>query len=744
MKTLRKILLLATGLFALTSVFAQLPRYDSTRVPQINNAYGYEWGVSVVKGQLKPPGDTVKLAVKDSGSITVKNNRLWLWTGTYWKDPSSASSVVLTGIGSPIGTIAAAVGSIYTRTDGGVDSTVYFKQSGGSTSAGWTAVNASGTGSAGGINIDPTLRGTNTEIDPIGVDTIIIATKTDIANAVGIGLTAVAHDITLLNTGTGASPLKVDTTIIATLTALYKAIDSLALATGGTAPDGSETIILNGVGYTVAGSGTPASPYTFTITGTPSSNPFKAITIETYGAVANAATPGSGSNFTGTNNTPALNSAIAAADTKGYQWIICPPGDYLFSTPVDTIKGPKPLSFLFIGNVKLNGNDLFRVVNGSKSGAGGGAYEQHKFIFEGQVDGRANQPSHSYSTYIAGTGPVWSGYTNVLVKLINVNQSYVETNKATGLKAVVELIGSDGAGSQENTVIGRFWPSNKYGVLFTSLDGNSYVDKNKIKGPQGGTLRIGGYQPFWFDGFSGSVGDGPFNGAFRSDEIEAMLENFEEMPGGNGDITEPTFKLTIEGGPTTGCLNASSKFTFRSVSPNYVRSPKFEGQGYIDAGRMGSGSSGQMGLNGTINQAIWSPGSTVFYGNRAKIDGTGRIIVETPVTTSASTRGAAPSYVKFVNELRPQATQDLVANHTVAADDYFLMYNGTIGTFTVTLPSVSTSVGREITIYKGGDNTVINFSGTMAGVDAIGSGGKGGVTIFCDGSFWRTKSKWHD
>jgi hypothetical protein len=186
MKTLRKILLLATGLLALTSAFSQLPRYDSTRVPQVNNAYGYEWGVNIVKGQLKPPGDTVKLAVKDSGSITVKNNRIWLWTGTYWKDPASASSVVLTGTGSPVGTIAAAVGSIYTRTDGGVDSTVYFKQSGGSTSAGWTAVNASGTGSAGGINIDGTLKGTNTEIDPIGVDTSIIATKTDIANAVGM------------------------------------------------------------------------------------------------------------------------------------------------------------------------------------------------------------------------------------------------------------------------------------------------------------------------------------------------------------------------------------------------------------------------------------------------------------------------------------------------------------------------------------------------------------------------------
>lgn len=44
-----------------------------------------------------------------------------------------------TGTGSPNGVLAAAVGSTYTRSDGGNNTTFYVKETGGSTASGWTA-----------------------------------------------------------------------------------------------------------------------------------------------------------------------------------------------------------------------------------------------------------------------------------------------------------------------------------------------------------------------------------------------------------------------------------------------------------------------------------------------------------------------------------------------------------------------------------------------------------------------------
>lgn len=46
----------------------------------------------------------------------------------------------LTGAGSPEGVVAAAVGSIYRRTDGGADTTLYIKETGAATATGWQPV----------------------------------------------------------------------------------------------------------------------------------------------------------------------------------------------------------------------------------------------------------------------------------------------------------------------------------------------------------------------------------------------------------------------------------------------------------------------------------------------------------------------------------------------------------------------------------------------------------------------------
>lgn len=52
---------------------------------------------------------------------------------------SALLGTLKTGEGDPEGVVEAPVGSIYQRTDGGAGTSVYFKESGGSTSAGWQA-----------------------------------------------------------------------------------------------------------------------------------------------------------------------------------------------------------------------------------------------------------------------------------------------------------------------------------------------------------------------------------------------------------------------------------------------------------------------------------------------------------------------------------------------------------------------------------------------------------------------------
>lgn len=47
---------------------------------------------------------------------------------------------VLTGTGSPAGAVAAPVGSLYLRSDGGANTTLYVKEAGAGTSSGWRAV----------------------------------------------------------------------------------------------------------------------------------------------------------------------------------------------------------------------------------------------------------------------------------------------------------------------------------------------------------------------------------------------------------------------------------------------------------------------------------------------------------------------------------------------------------------------------------------------------------------------------
>lgn len=539
----------------------------------------------------------------------------------------------------------------------------------------------------------------------------------------GSGIPDVNHDATLVGNGDDV-PLGVDTS--AGKIASQYMIKTVA--------------VIAGLGISVQEVTDDDGNKTFQVinTGSPGSNPMNALDLRTFGAQSDWTGSGTAGIPTGTDNTPFLQAAINSAASG--QWIIAPAGaggaGYAFKTPLDTITGGttsqnKRVYLLFLADICLGKNDFIRIKNQA------GAYEQHRIIFKGNVLGRTNEPSQNYANYIGGTGPDWANYTTgVVVKIINANQNYIEFNKATATRAPIELIGSDGAGSQENTIIGAQFNANRYGILLTSLDGSSFIDKNFFGGLGGGrNLRIGGQYPLYIDGYSGTAGNGEtYNGAFRSNEFHFLIENADELPFAMGDITEPWFDITVEGGTQTGVLNASSKWGMKITSPNYVRNPRYTGGGVLGAHRLGTGSTGSMGVNGTIEIPIWAQGSTAYYGHSAEIDGSGNIWVNCPPTTSQTVRSAAPGYIKFRNTSVDDDFVSITAStYTVATNVNRVKFNNSNGT--VTLGSPSATPKKKVTIFNLHAND-LDVAGTLGtGVSNVIKGNTG-TTYWSDGAAW--------
>lgn len=76
----------------------------------------------------------------DVGNTVLKTGNLVIGTSGKGIDFSATAAGIIwrTGVGSPEGVVTAAVGSLYTRSDGGVNTTLYVKQSG-TGNTGWAA-----------------------------------------------------------------------------------------------------------------------------------------------------------------------------------------------------------------------------------------------------------------------------------------------------------------------------------------------------------------------------------------------------------------------------------------------------------------------------------------------------------------------------------------------------------------------------------------------------------------------------
>lgn len=597
-----------------------------------------------------------------------------------------------------------------------------------------------------GVFKDATILGDNTTGNPLGVDTTIIATKTDFGKSKdsigrtpgvdsfniyrngsllykvkdsvgapgggdGIGSVGVLHNNTLTGTGKVSDSLKVDSSVIAT----RSWVNNLP---GITPPDGTETKVnIGGVGLSITGNGSTASPYVLTNTGSPGTNPMNAYVLT--GLVSDVVIPGSGSTVTGTNNTPVLQAAInAAADG---QIIIVPHGNYLFSTPLDTIQGPKTVHLLILGNTYHNGSDFIILGNAS------GATENESIIHLGEAWGRVNSPSHTQTTHDNGTGPQWNTYTGTPFKVYNSNEHYIKFNKVMGFKNAFEVIGNDydGAnrGSQEITIEGREIKDCANGAVLTSLNGRSYCDKIYVRGWGGAKMVFRGGLGIKVDGYAGAAFNGEnYNGAFQSDEFHMMIERCDSIAEILGEAREPLFDVTVEGSAVHGAVG----WKVRSVSPNYVRDPRYMG-GFMEYTWIQNG----LGINARGFNPIWNSAAGRRFTNEWKTDGSGNLVL-IGSTLSKTQRDASPSTFLYAPGNEP------VVYKTITASTYSILPGEVIqvnnASATITAPAASGYVGRRFTIQNIHATSAVVVS-AVANYTSIPAGDN--MTWESNGTDWR-------
>lgn len=512
-----------------------------------------------------------------------------------------------------------------------------------------------------------------------------------------------------------ANTLSVDTLSITTFGRVYHIIDSIADAiTAATFPD---LIGQSGISAAQNSNG----DWVITCTGCAAgSNPLNAIVPA--GLISDAVVPGSGNNATGTNNTPFLQAAINSAASG--QLIVIPDGNYLFSTPLDTIKGPKRVNILILGNTYHNGSDFMIFSNAS------GPLEQHAVEHRGFCIGRVNMPTHSRTTYLNNTKPNWSTFTGTPFKIYNTYQVYIKFNKIEGFKNGVEIIGNDydgaGRGSQENSIAGRWLFKNANGITLTSLNGASYCDKNVFTGWDNGTMRISGGLAIKIDGYAGTASNGEvYNGAFRSNEFHVLVELVDSIAEVHGDVTENEFDVTVEGGTATGVMGAVG-FRMRSVSPNYVRDPIYNGRGVYGIAWIQNG----LGINARGSVPIWNSSNGRYYANKWETDQSGNLILIGSRMTAFQRGDSPPSFNYAPGPVLEKEVSTTASTYTAAAGEY-IRYNNASGT--LTLPTAGSNVQKWIYVKNiHSTNSLTISNGDIASLPA------GSAAAFrSDGTGWR-------
>lgn len=449
--------------------------------------------------------------------------------------------------------------------------------------------------------------------------------------------------------------------------------------------------------------------------------------IINYGAKRDVVVGTGGTILSGTDNKIAIDKCIAAAPNNA---AIYTPSGAFFTSPLAPISGAKTLHWVQDGTFYTNGQTLLTI------NAPGGADRIHTIDIPGKIFGKVNSPTHSKSNYTNGTGPVWSTYANAAILINqNVNCSFFRIGQISGFESGIKMVQGAGNGSQENKFYVQKIQDCEYGIHLVSTDGASWCDKNYFH-----VARVSCYAGLKIDGFSSpNAGNGQiFNGAFRSDEFKLMIESCTRIMECDGDITEPIFDITIEGGLATGVFDVDNAILCRIATPNNVRSPKWIGSGVLNTIWMTKG----MGVDGRIFKPIYLPNAagdaSTFVGDYARIDGNGNIVVEVKPSFSLANRNALPANIKAANSILTPAIDYYVPTtlsaYTVGADDRNIYVTKSSGTTAITLPSLTSNVKRDIDIVNKGTGTV-----TCNGITLTT---RQGVSFHGTGSAWEVNGKW--
>lgn len=454
--------------------------------------------------------------------------------------------------------------------------------------------------------------------------------------------------------------------------------------------------------------------------------------VMNYGAKRDVVV-GTGSSIqSGTDNKAAIDACIAAAPNNAAIYV--PSGNF-YSSPLAPISGAKTLHWVQDGNIYCNyaAGGAFMTIN-----APGGADRIHTLDIAGKIFGRVNSPFLTKTAYDAGTGPNYAAYTGVGILIgQNVNSMHARISEISGFQSGIKMTQGFGNGSQENTFAIQKINDCNYAIHLESTNGDSWCDKNYFHGWDGGHLRISGNVALKIDGCATpSPTNGEiYNGAFRSNHFRFLVERVAQIMEVNADCTEPEFCITIEGGTNTGVFGLPA-IQCRSISPNFVRSPRYNGLGVIGTQWMQGG----MGLDGSIEMQIWlGPGSLAYIGGYARIDSNGNIIVEVRPGLSKANRDALPSNIKTANTTLTRADEVYVSatatSYSISSNDRYIYFTKTSGSTAVgAMPSVTTSVGRDLTFVNKSTGTVT--------VNGITLAARQGVTFHCTGTAWEVTSRW--
>lgn len=442
--------------------------------------------------------------------------------------------------------------------------------------------------------------------------------------------------------------------------------------------------------------------FTFSVVGTlVGSNPLGATTILEAGGARDAVIPASGSVPTsGTDNSPPLNNLIANAQDG--QLIIIPYGNFWFKTAIDTIRGPKRVNILILGNT-YHINASGQGVNGFVIKNQSGAFEHHTIVHMGNMVGKINMPSYGNTSHDNGTGPVWSSFTGSAFTIFNTFRNYIQVNHVEGFKNAIDVLGGGNCvgcdnGSQENNFEFRFLNKNAFGISQRSLDGFSYNDKNVFTGWGGGTGRITGGLALNVNGFATPVDVDPgagttleaFNGAFRSNEYKFMVEGVDSIAEVHGDVTDPKFNITVEGSGVYG----DHGFRMRSVLPNLVRDPRFFGGGIYETTWVQEG----LGVNAEGSVPIWQSSTGRRLSNKWATDGSGNLVIIGSTLSNTARTAIGGVFTYAPGNSSAEVYKTITASTYTAAPGEVILYNH--GSGTMTLPSADNNIGRRITVLN--------------------------------------------